>query len=150
MIDYSKSNVVALSAHVIGNGVNGEKLKLSSEPLEIEDDDLQKLLLTYFLSNFTAPEYYSFTSDDKQFLNNPLFKVVSNIFSNPNSLHKNSAHIAAHLYETTLLPGIKSGDLYVAYLSDIEVEDHLVNGVGIFKAESKDSFLKLNTSSPSF
>ena len=150
MIDYSKSNVVALSAHVVGNGVNGEKLKLSSEPLAIEDDDLQKLLLTYFLSNFTAPEYYSFTSDDKQFLNNPLFKLVSNIFSNPHSLHKNSAHIAAHLYETTLLPGIKSGDLYVAYLSDIEVEDHLVNGVGIFKAESKDSFLKLNTSSPSF
>ena len=40
--------------------------------------------------------------------------------------------------------------MYVAYLSDIQVENQLVNGVGIFKAESKDSYLKLNTSSPSF
>src|SRR5688572_21558339 len=150
MIDYPKSKVVVLSAHVIGNGVNGEKLKLSSEPLEVDDDDLQKLLLTYFLSNFTSPEYYSFTSDDNRSVNNPLFKLVSNIFLNPHSLHKNSINIAGHLYETTLLPGIKSGDLYVAYLSEILVENHLVNGIGIFKAESKDSFLKLNTSSPAF
>jgi len=150
MIDYSKSQVVALSAHVIGNGVNGEKLKLSSEPLDVEDDDLQKLLLIYFLSSFTAPEYHSFTSDDNRFQDNPLFKLVSNIFSNPHSLHKNSINIAGHLYETTLLPAIKSGDLYVAYVADIQIENHLVNGVGIFKAESKDSFLKLNTSSPVF
>src|SRR5262245_19741800 len=147
MIDYSKSKVVVLSAHVVGNGVNGEKLKLSSEPLEIDDEDLQGLLLTYFLSNFTAPEYHAFTSEDHQFLSNPLFKLVSSIFSNPHSLHKNSINIAGHLYESTLLPGIKSGDLYVAYLSDIQIENDFVDGVGIFKAESKDSFLKLNTSS---
>ena len=66
MIDYSKSKVVVLSAHVIGNGVNGEKLKLSSEPLEVEDDDLQKLLLTYFLIQLHLPGILRFTSDDKR------------------------------------------------------------------------------------
>ena len=45
---------------------------------------------------------------------------------------------------------LSPGDLYVAYVSDIQIENQLVNGVGIFKAESKDSFLKLNTSSPVF
>ena len=150
MIDYSESNVVAVSAHVIGNGVNGEKLKLSSEPLEIQDDDLQKLLLTYFLSNLTSPEYYAFRSDNKAFSDHPLFKIVTNIFSNPHSLHKNSINIAGHLYETTLLPAIKTGDLYVAYLSDIRVENNLFNAVGIFKAESKDAYLKLNSASSIF
>ena len=101
MIDYSESKVVAVSAHVVGNGFNGEKLKLSSEPLEVEDDDLQELLLTYFLSSFTSPEYHCFTSDDKRFQDNPLFKFASSIFSNPQSLHKNSINIAGHLYETT-------------------------------------------------
>ena len=150
MIDYSESKVVHLSAHVVGNGVNGEKLKLSSEPLEIDDDHLQELLLTYFLSNFTQPEYYAFTSDDGVPDGNTLFRLASHIFSHPPSLHKTSINIAGHLFETTLFPGIKSGDLYVAYLSGIVVENNRVDALGIFKAESKDAYLKLNPSSPAF
>jgi hypothetical protein len=137
----------------VGNGVNGEKLKFSDELLEIEDDDLQKLLLTYFLSSFTTPEYYAFTSDGGDYSTNPLYKLVSSIFSNPHSLYKNSVAIASHLYEATLLPNIKAGELYVAYISSISVEGNLgnlVNAVGIFKSESKDSYLKLNTSTGLF
>lgn len=150
MIDYSESNVLHVSAHVVGNGINGEKLKLSSEPLETEDENLQKLLLTYFLSNFTSPEYYSFTFAEDHFEENPLFKFASSIFSQPQSFHKHSINIAGHLYETTLLPNIKSGDLYVAYLSDVRLENGKFNAIGIFKAESKDSYLKLNTSTTAF
>ena len=150
MIEYSESKVVHLSAHVVGNGVNGEKLKLSSEPLEIEDDHLQAMLLTYFLSHFTRPEYYTFTSDDGQPAVNALFKIVSQIFLHPQSLHKHSINIAGHLYEATLLPGIKSGDLYVAYLTGIVVGNSTFEAVGIFKSETKDSYLKLNTSSSVF
>lgn len=150
MIDYSESKVLHLSAHVVGNGVNGEKLKLSAEPLEIENDQLQSLLLTYFLSNFTHPEYYSFTPDDSHHGSNPIFKMASQIFSSPHTLHKNSINIAGHLYETTLLPGIKSGDLFVVYLSDVRIDNVQVDALGIFKAESKDAYLKLNTSSAAF
>jgi hypothetical protein len=150
MIDYTESNVLHVSAHVVGNGVNGEKLKLSSEPLETEGDNLQKLLLTYFLSNFTSPEYYSFTFTEDQFQENPLFKFASGIFSRPQSFHENAVNIACHLYEATLLPNIKSGDLYVAYLSGICVENEKCDAIGIFKAESKDSYLKLNTTTPAF
>jgi hypothetical protein len=106
MIDYSESKVVHLSAHVVGNGVNGEKLKLSSEPLEIDDDHLQELLLTYFLSNFTQPEYYAFTSDDGLPAGNPVFKMASHIFSNPQSLHKTSINIAGHLLRPHFFPGL--------------------------------------------
>ena len=150
MIDYSEGFVQHAAAHVVGNGVNGEKLKFSDEPLEIEDDGIQKLLLTYFLSGFTAPEYYAFTSDEGDYSVNPLFKLISGIFSNPHALYKTSIGIASHLYEVTLLPNIKSGDLYVAYLQNIRVGGNLVNAVGIFKSESKDSYLKLNTSTGVF
>jgi len=150
MIDYSEGNVSHAAAHIVGNGVNGEKLKLSAEPLEIEDDELQKLLLTYFLSGFTSPEYYSFTSEEGDCDDNPLYKLASNIFSNPHSLYKNSIGIAGLLYESTLLPKIKSGDLFVPYITDIQIENSLVNAIGIFKSESKDSYLKLNASTGVF
>lgn len=150
MIDYSQAKVLSVSAHVVGNGVNGGKLKLSSEPLDVEDDNIERLLLTYFLSGFTTPEYYSFTSGHQDFRENPLFNFASGIFSDPESLHKNSVNIAHHLYNTTLLPTIKSGELYVAYLSGLRIEDEVVNAIGIFKSESKASYLKLNTSSATF
>jgi hypothetical protein len=150
MIDHSQSRVLHLSAHVVGNGVNGEKVKLSSEPLDIENEHVEQLLLTYFLSSFNAPEYFHFTGEDDRFDHNVLFQIAADIFENPQSLHKKSVAIAAHLYEATLLPTIKSGDLYVAYLSDLQIGNESVNAIGIFKSETKDAFLKLNTSTSSF
>ncbi len=150
MIDYSESKVLHVSAHVVGNGVNGDKLKLSSEPLEAEDDALQNVLLTYFLSGFNSLEFYRFTSTSDQVADNILFELVSAIFSDPDSLHENSVNIASHLYAVTLLPNIKSGDLYVAYLSNIRIQNQVFNAIGIFKSENKDSYLKLNTTTPSF
>ncbi|WP_276368547.1 nucleoid-associated protein [Chryseolinea sp. H1M3-3] len=150
MIDYSESKVLHVSAHVVGNGVNGEKLKLSSETLETEDDALQNVLLTYFLSSFNAFEYYRFTFTNDQIAENGLYKLVSEIFEDPDSLHENSINIASHLYAVTLLPNIKSGDLYVAYLSGVRIQNQVYNAIGIFKSENKDSYLKLNTTTPSF
>jgi hypothetical protein len=148
MIDYSESKVLHASAHVVGNGVNNEKLKLSSEPLEVDDDALQEALLTYFISNFTTLEFYNF--DTSKPTGNILFKLASAVFAHPSSLHKNSIAVAQHLYEVTLLPTIKSGDLYAAYISEVRINGEQLDAIGIFKSESKDSFLKLNTSSPSF
>jgi hypothetical protein len=150
MIDYSESKVLHVAAHVVGNGVNGEKLKLSSEALEAEDDVLQSVLLTYFLSSFNTLEYYRFIFTNDQIAENALYKSVSEIFGNPYSLHENSINIASHLYAVTLLPNIKSGDLYVAYLSGVRIQNQVCNAIGIFKSENKDSYLKLNTTTPSF
>lgn len=138
------------AAHVVGNGVNGERLKLSEEPLEIEDENLQKLLLTYFLSSFTAPEYYHFTSEDGSCLSNPLYDIACQMFSDPATFHQNSVRIAERLYESTLLPTIKSGDLIVAHLSTIQIGNELLDAIAICKSENKDSFLKLNTSGRPF
>jgi hypothetical protein len=60
MINHSESYIHHVSAHIVGNNANGEKLKLSSESLAVEEDEIQKLLLTYFLSSFNSPEYFNF------------------------------------------------------------------------------------------
>ena len=108
------------------------------------------MLLKYFLSGFTAPEYQRFTSEDDNFRVNPVFNFASAVFSRPQTFHENSVNIAHHLYNTTLLPTIRSGELYVAHLSGVRIENEIMDVIGIFKAESKASYLKLNTSSTAF
>jgi len=150
MIDYSQAKILSVSAHLVGNGVNGEKLKLSTDPLEVEDDHVEQMLLKYFLSGFNAPEYHRFTSEDDNFRVNPVFNFASVVFSRPQTFHENSVNIAHHLYNTTLLPTIRSGELYVAHLSGVRIEKEIMDVIGIFKAESRASYLKLNTSSTAF
>jgi hypothetical protein len=139
-----------VSAHIVGNGVNGDKLKLSTEPLEVQDENLEQLLLRYFLSAFTVPEYYRFTAEADNIRVNPVYNYASVIFSRPQTFHENSVNIAHHLYNTTLLPTIRSGELYVCYLSGLRIENDTINAIGIFKAETKSSYLKLNSSANTF
>ena len=150
MIDNTQTKILNVSAHVVGNGVNGDKLKLSDGPLEIEEDKVESSLLKYFLSGFTSPSYHRFTSEDDNFRVNPVFNFASAIFSRPQTFHENSINIAQHLYNTTLLPTIRSGELFVAHLSGVTIEGDTMDVIGIFKAETKTSYLKLNTSSTEF
>ncbi|WP_317169152.1 hypothetical protein [Mucilaginibacter humi] len=40
-------------------------------------------------------------------------------------------------------PNIKSGELYVAYFKDVQIEGNLLEAVGIFKSENKETYLKV-------
>ncbi len=144
MIETSQSIIDTVSVHVVGNSNRAEELKLSEAPLDIDDELLKKLLLTYFLSNFTTPEYHHFTFSNDDFSLNPLYKFAQEIFGSPDSFHLNSVNIAKHLYEATKHPNIKSGDLYVAYFSSVAIDGIPVDALGIFKSENKEAYLKLN------
>jgi hypothetical protein len=150
MIESSESIIRIVSVHRVGNGSLNEELRLSEGPLEIEDDKLHQLLQTYFLSNFTTPEYQSFTFSNGDITLNPIYKFVTDIFADIESFHENSVFIAKHLYEATQHPNIKPGDLYVAYFEDIAVQGQRTEAIGIFKSESKESYLKLKAFSNQF
>src|SRR5689334_9795545 len=143
MIDYINSNIINVSAHQVGNKTTGEDINLSEEPLDIKDNRLRELLIKYFLSHFSSPEYFSFGFSNGDFELNPVFTFVSKIFDSKGSFHKQSINLAKHLFECSLHPNIKSGDFYVAYFSDVQIEDEITDAIGLFKSETKDSFLKL-------
>ncbi|WP_291871544.1 nucleoid-associated protein, partial [Maribacter sp.] len=73
---------------------------------------------------------------------NEIYKIVSDIFINPSSLHSNSKRIATHLFEQSNHPHIKSGEVYIAHLSNIMLDNVKVEAVGIFKSELKHDFLQ--------
>lgn len=150
MIDYSNCSLESMTAHHIGNKVNDESLLLSGQLLNISDDKLQELLRRYFLTPFSFPEFYSFTSESDDFTTNKMFSFAMQIFSEPEKLQKISIDIAKHLYELSVHPQIKSGDLFVVYFKNVKINDETTELLGLFKSENKNEFLKLQNSKDNF
>ena len=150
MIDTSHCSLGQLAVHRIGSPANDEALETSKSTLEIADDHLQELLFRYFLSPFQDPEFYNFTYTNGEFELNPLYEFASGLFDDQASFHEISVKIANHLYEVSNHPNIKPGDLFVARFSDMQVEDELVEAIGLFKAENKHSFIKVDQATDDF
>ncbi len=144
MVDYSNCKLEKVAVHQVGNKTNGEELELSKSLLDIEDEKLNQLLINFFFHSFSNPEYYSFTFSNEDFKLNPLYSFASTLFENKRTMHRESIHIAKHLFEQSDNAQIKSGDLFVAYISDVVVEDEITDVIGIFKSESKNAFLKID------
>ncbi len=145
MIDYASVSIERMSVHRVGNKQNNDGVTLSKEEVSIKDNKLKELLVRYFLPPFTTAAFYNFTFTNDDFNLNPLYNFASSVFDNLKTFHANSVNIARHLYEVSNHPQIKSGDLFIAFFSDLAFEGEFVNAIGIFKSENKHSFLKLNT-----
>ncbi len=150
MIDNTNSNIDKVSVHYVGNKTNGGELHLSKSLLDTSDVAVRELLSRFFLSSFSDPEFHSFTFTNEDFTLNPLYNFASQMFSESDAFHENSVNIARHLYELSVHPQIKSGDLFVAHISDLDVEGELTNAIGIFKSENRQAFLKLDNTGDDF
>lgn len=128
--------------HKIGNPTRGEELKLSLNTLTLNDDIVKGLLTRYFLGAFNENELYHFTHLTDVALNE-VFQYVSSIFRDPNQLTTFSQHIAQFLYSKSTHVKVKEGELYVAYFEEVPYGTAYVPAVGIFKSETKETFLKV-------
>jgi hypothetical protein len=147
MVLYDSAKIKHLSAHKIGNKTNGEDLIASRNELDIAEEGREQLI-SYFLKSFTSEEYYHLSSTDGDFQLNPLYQFAKDVFESGKQFHNRSVSIAKHLYEVSLHPQIKSGDLFVVLFSDALVDGEKTEVLGIFKSESKSSILKLTTHKP--
>lgn len=150
MIDYTNTDIKNVSVHNIGNKTNDEELRLSKSLLDTSNLRVKELLFRFFLTPFSNPEFYSFTFSNGDFKLNPIFNFISQIFENEKSLHRHSISIAKHLFEISLHPQIKSGDLFIAYFSNFNIENELTDAIGIFKSENRQAFLKLDSNNNDF
>ncbi len=131
-----------LVLHKVGNKANGELLSLSSAPY-ILNNDISSLLLKYFTTPFKGSQYYVFSNDaDVGF--NGMYNCICNIFDDPKTnLYEASCNIAQHLYDVSVHPNIKSGELYVTYMTQCYLDGEIVDAIGIFKSENKETYLKV-------
>ncbi|GAA4277848.1 nucleoid-associated protein [Aquimarina mytili] len=142
MINLYSTQIESLSVHKIGNKNKGESIFLSESPYSI-NDELTAILKEYFFKPFREKEenYFQFANEvNVEF--NPLYKIVTEIFENPSSVHEKSKRIASLLYEQSQHPHIKSGEVYVTYLDNVTIDNEKVAALGIFKSELKHDFLQ--------
>ncbi|MDP4285377.1 MAG: nucleoid-associated protein [Bacteroidota bacterium] len=144
MISHFEATLNSLSIHQSGNKLLDEKYKLSARPFRIEDETLSQLLLQYFLAPFEkVNELYRLSHPSNDLQLNEVYHFAEMIFNNPETLHENSEQITRHLYDVSNHPKIKSGELYVVHFTGIQLEGELFDALGIFKSESKESYLKV-------
>jgi hypothetical protein len=142
MINLYSTQIESISIHRIGNKNKSEEVFLSEEPTVL-NDETTGILKEYFFKPFREKEenYFKLSNEvDVDF--NELYKIVSELFADPSSAHLNSKKIATHLFEQSNHPHIKSGEVYVTYLTGLVLDNTKVEAVGIFKSELKHDFLQ--------
>lgn len=141
MLDFSDSILSQVIVHFVGNKANEEGVKKSNEVLDLSLD-LDETLKRFFFKPFKKNlESYLFSHNADIELNE-LYHYSKQIFADHTSFKEQSHNILNHLYEQSSHPHIKSGELYIAHIKDVNLDGELINAVGIFKSEVKSTFLK--------
>jgi len=144
MISFFESSLSHLSIHHVGNPLQDERYALSDNPISLADETLKGILNLYFSSPFgKINEIYHLYHPNDDLNLNEVYHFAESIFDNPNAFHENSKQLAKHLYNVSNHPKIKAGELYVAYFKDVQVEGELWDAIGLFKSETKETYLKV-------
>jgi hypothetical protein len=142
MINLFNAHIENLSIHKVGNKSRNESTFLSDNPY-ILTDEIVPLLKEFFFKPFRDKEenYYQFANEvDLEY--NDMFNLATELFTNPGSAHEISKKITQHLFEQSNHPHIKNGEVYITYLSNISIDNNVVDAIGIFKSELKSDFLQ--------
>lgn len=140
----SGDSIKELCIHFVGNKIKENELLLSNSLVRLDDKENFDLVSQYLLNGFLNNAVYHNFHNINDINLNDIFSIVSDIFANPKSLLKNSKKIAKYLYENSIHPQIKDGELYVAYLDDCFFDNNAVDAIGIFKSETKEDYLKVS------
>jgi len=144
MINLYPCQIQCISLHRVGNKSKAEPVFLSQAPYS-SDDETTGLLKEYFFKPFREKEenYYQLAHEiDLEF--NEVYKLVTEIFEEPEKAHQVSINLTKHLYEQSNHPHIKSGEVYITHLTDILLDNKKTDAIGIFKSEIKQDFLQFS------
>lgn len=139
---FESSSIKSVAIHRVGNKETDEGYVLSGK-LQTLSEALQDVLVRYFLTPFKVEEYYNLCDDDNVQMN-AVFQIASRVFDNPETLLDESQQLACLLYDACTHPNIKSGDVFVVYFSECQINGETTDALGVFKSENKSQFLKVH------
>ncbi|MEM8906885.1 MAG: nucleoid-associated protein [Bacteroidota bacterium] len=142
MINFANIELEEIAIHRVGNKHRAERNFISSELYEL-DEAMREILLHYFTKPLKRTDDLCHFSHGEDLNLNEVYSFVRSIFIDRNTLLNESVNIVEHLYRQSTHPNIKSGEVYVAYFSGLVIDDEVVDAVGIFKTEQKNTFFKV-------
>ena len=142
-IRFTSATATGLVLAKVGHPQRDEPLQTSKEVFKIEEKD-QEPLATIFLKpfkNLTAHRFSHHSSLDQHEMN----AYAAAIFTSDDGLLEKGCDIAKRLYAKSNHPNIKSGDLCISLIKDIDIDGQLTQGLCILKSESVVPFLSIST-----
>lgn len=149
MISFFESSLTKLSVHHTGNKLMDEYYKLSDKPLDVSDEILGHILMHFFLKPFQKNNVVFRFYHPNDLALNDVFSVISDIFEGAD-FHQQSELLAKHLYEISNHPKIKSGEFYIAQFDKVQIEGEQLDAIGIFKSETKETYLSISPDQDGF
>ncbi len=140
MLAYNEVILKNLIVHFVGNKNNNDALSLSDEAAEnIGEGFVEHLLDTCFAVFKNANDMYAFNETTT---NHTIQQCCEQMFTKKVFV-PNSKQLATHLYETALHANIKKGELIIMQLEQVLYENIPYKAIGIFKSETKKTFLNI-------
>ena len=127
----------------VGHPQRDEPLQTSKEVFKIGEDDQMSLAAIFLkpFKNLTAHKFRHHSSLDQHEMNSH----AAAIFASEDGLLEKGCDIAKRLYSKSNHPNIKSGDLCISLIKDIEMDGEFIQGLCILKSESVVPFLSIST-----
>jgi hypothetical protein len=142
MFDFSNARLEKVIVHRVGNASEQEGIHTSRHPLQLPDE-AAVLLMHYFLSPFKSELLYHLQHEAETHPNEiiaPLSAIFDDVDAN---FVRESSQLAKQLYLHSHHPKVKGGEFYVVFLRDCIIDDEVADAIGLFKSETKETFLKI-------
>ncbi|OPC66671.1 hypothetical protein BAY13_17100 [Elizabethkingia bruuniana] len=127
--------------HFVGNKNNGDGARFSDKLVDTSHIESHLMRL---LNNFNIEELYRFHFVPTLELN-PVYQFVTNIFQDGQLFIEQSKNCGRYLYDKSMHPNIKSGELCIVYIKDCQINDEIVDCIALFKSENKETVLKIDS-----
>lgn len=142
-IRFTSATITGLVLAKVGHPQRNEPLQTSKEVFAVSEDD-QPVLTALFMRPFRNLGGYRF-NHHASLTQHEMHNVSRELFADPSVLLARGQAIAARLYAKSNHPNIKSGDLCVALIEDVEVDGKHCRAICLLKSESVVPFLSIST-----
>jgi len=143
-LNLKETELVKLITHRVGNKLREEDLVLTTSET-LFDIDSGEYIMQYFLQDFKVPEFFSFSHSEELEMNK-VYSLAKQIFESRDNFKDASHEMAKLLYDCSIHPKVKEGEMNVAYFDNLILGEEVVDGIGIFKTERYVPFLKMKGS----
>jgi hypothetical protein len=137
MIEYKGASIQELLFQKIKEEAASSNHLLESAFAPSEEEILKKIFLKPFEQATTT---YQFTHNVDLELN--VLRKLALTIAKGESIGDAHEGIVAHLRDSSRHPNIKEGELFIVRFSELIIDKEIVDGLGIFKVEKKDSFIE--------
>lgn len=142
-IRFTSATAVGLVLAKVGHPQRDEPLQTSKEVFKISEHDQEPLAAIFLkpFKNLTAHRFSHHSSLDQHEMN----ACAAAIFAADDGLLEKGCDIAKRLYAKSNHPNIKSGDLCISLIKDIDIDGTLTQALCILKSETVVPFLSIST-----